>query len=464
MQRTAEDSYQTLLGRLLQSIRGQRPGNPRGRPGDLGRVPVVEFVDRMIEEALRLRASDIHIEPYRGAVRIRYRVDGRLLETHAPVPMEVHAFLLARIKVMAHLDSVEHRAAQDGRMRYTPSDGTEPVDIRVATLPLLAGEKAVLRLLHRSQDLLEIGNLYFSERNEKLFRRLCHQPGGMALIVGPVNSGKTTTLYAALSEINSPERNIMTIEDPPEYHIDGINQVQVNVKTGLTYAVGLRALLRSDIDEIVLGEIRDAETAEMAIRAALTGHLLFSTMHTKDAVSAVFRLLDMGVPAYLLAAALSGVLAQRLVRRSCPCCREPFSAELPLWAQADGQTGRVTLWKNSGCAACGGTGFLGRIALHELLFVDEALEQAVLERASLGEMRALARRQGMTTLLEDGLEKAGQGLTTLEEVARVLYGGEADGDEAVLSGRPAGRLADDTAANSASSGGDAGKGDGSFGV
>ena len=423
MQRTEEDSYQRLIHRLVQSVRTGSASRALPRQGDPGRVPVVEFVDRMIAEALRLRASDIHIEPFEGAVRIRYRVDGSLLETHAPIPREVHAFLLARLKVMAHLESVERRVAQDGRISYMPPEGGEAVDLRLATLPLLAGEKAVLRILNRSHALLSVGNLGFSVQNEMLFRRLCHQPGGMVLITGPVNSGKTTTLYAALSEINTPERNIMTIEDPPEYRIEGVNQIQVNKKTGMTYAAGLRAMLRSDIDEIVLGEIRDAETAEMAVRAALTGHLLFSTLHTKDALGAVFRLLDMGVPAYLLAAALTGVVAQRLVRRLCPRCSEPSEEELPAWAEGMSPTGR--LWRAAGCAACGGTGFSGRLALQELLVVDAALQQAIVHRAGLEEMRELAKRQGMRTLAEDGIEKALQGRTTLSEVVRVLYG-EAD--------------------------------------
>ena len=423
MQRTEEDSYQRLLHRLVQSVRTGSASRALPRQGEPGRVPVVEFVDRMIAEALRLRASDIHIEPFEGAVRIRYRVDGSLLETHAPIPREVHAFLLARLKVMAHLESVERRVAQDGRISYVPPEGGEAVDLRLATLPLLAGEKAVLRILNRSHALLSVGNLGFSVQNEMLFRRLCHQPGGMVLITGPVNSGKTTTLYAALSEINTPERNIMTIEDPPEYRIEGVNQIQVNKKTGMTYAAGLRAMLRSDIDEIVLGEIRDAETAEMAVRAALTGHLLFSTLHTKDALGAVFRLLDMGVPAYLLAAALTGVVAQRLVRRLCPHCREPSEEALPAWAEGASSTGR--LWRAAGCAACGGTGFSGRLALQELLVVDAALQQAIVHRVGLEEMRELAGRQGMRTLAEDGIEKALQGRTTLSEVVRVLYG-EAD--------------------------------------
>ena len=438
MQRTEEDSYQRLLHRLVQSVRTGSASRALPRQGEPGRVPVVEFVDRMIAEALRLRASDIHIEPFEGAVRIRYRVDGSLLETHAPIPREVHAFLLARLKVMAHLESVERRVAQDGRISYVPPEGGEAVDLRLATLPLLAGEKAVLRILNRSHALLSVGNLGFSVHNETLFRRLCHQPGGMVLITGPVNSGKTTTLYAALSEINTPERNIMTIEDPPEYRIEGVNQIQVNKKTGMTYAAGLRAMLRSDIDEIVLGEIRDAETAEMAVRAALTGHLLFSTLHTKDALGAVFRLLDMGVPAYLLAAALTGVVAQRLVRRLCPHCREPSEEALPAWAEGASSTGR--LWRAAGCAACGGTGFLGRLALQELLVVDAALQQAIVHRAGLEEMRELAKRQGMRTLAEDGIEKALQGRTTLSEVVRVLYG---EADAADFSGTFSGAARED---------------------
>ena len=438
MQRTEEDSYQRLLHRLVQSVRTGSASRALPRQGEPGRVPVVEFVDRMIAEALRLRASDIHIEPFEGAVRIRYRVDGSLLETHAPIPREVHAFLLARLKVMAHLESVERRVAQDGRISYVPPEGGEAVDLRLATLPLLAGEKAVLRILNRSHALLSVGNLGFSVQNEMLFRRLCHQPGGMVLITGPVNSGKTTTLYAALSEINTPERNIMTIEDPPEYRIEGVNQIQVNKKTGMTYAAGLRAMLRSDIDEIVLGEIRDAETAEIAVRAALTGHLLFSTLHTKDALGAVFRLLDMGVPAYLLAAALTGVVAQRLVRRLCPHCREPSEEMLPAWAEGASSTGR--LWRAAGCAACGGTGFSGRLALQELLVVDAALQQAIVHRAGLEEMRELAKRQGMRTLAEDGIEKALQGRTTLSEVVRVLYG---EADAADFSGTFSGAARED---------------------
>ena len=438
MQRTEEDSYQRLLHRLVQSVRTGSASRALPRQGEPGRVPVVEFVDRMIAEALRLRASDIHIEPFEGAVRIRYRVDGSLLETHAPIPREVHAFLLARLKVMAHLESVERRVAQDGRISYVPPEGGEAVDLRLATLPLLAGEKAVLRILNRSHALLSVGNLGFSVQNEMLFRRLCHQPGGMVLITGPVNSGKTTTLYAALSEINTPERNIMTIEDPPEYRIEGVNQIQVNKKTGMTYAAGLRAMLRSDIDEIVLGEIRDAETAEMAVRAALTGHLLFSTLHTKDALGAVFRLLDMGVPAYLLAAALTGVVAQRLVRRLCPHCSEPSEEALPAWAEGASLTGQ--LWRAAGCAACGGTGFSGRLALQELLVVDAALQQAIVHRAGLEEMREFAKRQGMRTLAEDGIEKALQGRTTLSEVVRVLYG---EADAADFSGTFSGAARED---------------------
>ncbi len=423
MQKIAEDSYQKLLYRLVQSVRTKGASASLFSQGDLLRVPVVEFIDLIIKEALQLRASDIHIEPYNGAVRIRYRVDGRLLEAHAPIAQEVHAFLLARLKVMAHLESVERRIAQDGRISYAPPTGGTVIDLRLSTLPLLTGEKAVLRLLNRSKELLSIENLGFSKKNESLFQRFCQLPGGMVLIVGPVNSGKTTTLYAALSKINTPEHNIMTIEDPPEYQIEGINQIQVNKKTGMTYAAGLRAMLRSDIDEIVLGEIRDQETAQMAVRAALTGHLLFSTLHTKDAIGAVFRLLDMGVEAYLLSASLAGVVAQRLVRRLCPHCCKPSAETLPFWVNNTTKT-CVELHQPVGCTACSNTGFLGRLALHELLVIDNFMQQAILQRASMDELYAIARRQGMKTLLEDGIEKVRQGLTTLAEIAHVLYGSD----------------------------------------
>ena len=409
---------QEMLQRLVTNVvREMRlPSRSEGRGSH-----VLTLVDAVLDAALDEEATDIHLEPVEEGLRIRVRVDGLLRPYPSLLPAAIAPVVIARLKVMAGIDTAKRNRPQDGQIRYP--HGERSVDMRVAVLPVVGGERMVVRIMDGTERFLHCRELGFTPENEAIFERLIHRPTGLLLVCGPMNSGKTTTLYAALSEINTPERNIMTIEDPPEYRIEGVNQIQVNKKTGMTYAAGLRAMLRSDIDEIVLGEIRDAETAEMAVRAALTGHLLFSTLHTKDALGAVFRLLDMGVPAYLLAAALTGVVAQRLVRRLCPHCRELSEEALPAWAEGVSSTGR--LWRAAGCASCGGTGFSGRLALQELLVVDAALQQAIVHRAGLEEMRELAGRQGMRTLAEDGIEKALQGRTTLSEVVRVLYG-EAD--------------------------------------
>ena len=424
MQRIKEDAFHLLLGKVLQSIQGQEPENYYAGSQRMGHVPIIEFVNTLLELAIEMRASDIHIEPNGGAVRIRFRVDGDLAETHGPLPFKVHAFLIARLKVMAHLDTIERRLPQDGRILYEPQSGGPPVDIRISTMPLLAGEKAVLRLLDTSHHLLDIGQLDFSPENEQSFRRLCHSPGGLILTSGPVNSGKTTTLYAALQELNTINRNIVTIEDPVEYHLQGINQIQVNAKTGLNFALGLRSILRQDPDVVMVGEIRDEETAAIAVRAALTGHLLLSTLHTGNAAGVLFRLLDMGVAPYLLAASLRGVLAQRLVRRICLECREacvvtPQLQEKNVFLQ--GFSGR-TLYHGRGCAACGGTGYHGRLALQELLVLDDDLKKAVLSGGDRSAIETMLQGRGRKTLWEDGREKALQGLTTWEEVTRVING------------------------------------------
>ena len=410
-----QEAAQRLVAEAAREVR--RGASAEGTSGS----HVVTLVNAILDSALAEEATDIHLEPMGGRLRIRMRVDGLLRERPIQFPTELASVIIARLKVMAGIDTGKRNRPQDGQIRYRY--GEQLIDMRVAVLPVLGGERMVVRIMDAAERFLSCAELGFTPYNQEIFERLIRRPTGLLLLCGPMNSGKTTTLYAALSEINTPERNIMTIEDPPEYRIEGVNQIQVNKKTGMTYAAGLRAMLRSDIDEIVLGEIRDAETAEMAVRAALTGHLLFSTLHTKDALGAVFRLLDMGVPAYLLAAALTGVVAQRLVRRLCPHCREPSEEALPAWAEGASSTGR--LWRAAGCASCGGTGFSGRLALQELLVVDAALQQAIVHRAGLEEMRELAGRQGMRTLAEDGIEKALQGRTTLSEVVRVLYG-EAD--------------------------------------
>lgn len=419
-----EDAFHLLLGKVVQSIQGQEPDSYADRSRRMGHVPIIEFVNTLLEEAIRMHASDVHVEPYGGAVRIRCRVDGELIEAHGPVPIQVHAFLLARLKVMAHMDTTEHRLPIDGKILFEPQDGSAPVDIRVSTIPLLAGEKIVLRFLNTSHELLDIRKLAFTPTNERLFRQLCHMPGRMLLACGPVNSGKTTALYAALHELNTVGRNIVTIEDPVEYHLSGINQMQIQPKTGLTFATGLRAILRQDPDVVMLGEIRDEETAGIAVRAALTGHQLFSTLHTRQAVGAVFRLLDMGVAPYLLAASLGGVLAQRLVRRICPVCSTAYpvtgtAMEKLLLPQLEGGQ---QLYRGCGCSACHGTGYQGRLALHELLAMDREWQAAILQRRPLVYMEELQVSKGIRTLAQDGVEKALLGLTTLEEVARVIYG------------------------------------------
>ena len=429
MQRIKEDAFHLLLGKVLQSIQGQEPENYYAGSQRMGHVPIIEFVNTLLELAMEMRATDVHIEPNGGEVRIRFRVDGDLSETHGPLPFKVHAFLIARLKVMAHLDTIERRLPQDGRILYEPQAGGPPIDIRISTMPLLEGEKAVLRLLDTSHKLLDIGQLDFSAENEQIFRRLCHSPGGLILAAGPVNSGKTTALYAALQELNTINRNIVTIEDPVEYHLQGINQIQVNAKTGLSFAIGLRSILRQDPDIVMVGEIRDEETAEIAVRAALTGHLLLSTLHTGNAAGVLFRLLDMGIAPYLLTASLRGVLAQRLVRRICPECREAWTVSPEL------QHGNVflrgfagqTLYRGRGCAACGGTGYHGRLALQELLVVDDELRRAVLAGSEQSSIETMLRGKGRKSLWEDGREKVMKGLTTWEEVTRVIYGDFVEG-------------------------------------
>ena len=318
---------QTNIQKLIeQSLWGARQNQNTSRAApNVSSAPIVTLVDRIIQSALALRASDIHLDPAENQVRVRLRIDGRLSELPPALPLELKDILLARIKVMAQLDTTVHHLPLDGRITYPFHDGS--IDIRVSTMPVLDGEKIVLRLLNREQHLRTLEELDFSPANMTLFRRWCHAPYGLILNVGPVNSGKTTSLYAALNLLNSPEKNIVTIEDPVEYYLPGINQVQVNTKVGLSFARGLRALLRQDPDICMVGEIRDEETAEIAVRAALTGRLLFTTLHTGNAAGAVFRLLDMGIRSYFLSAALLGITAQRLVRRLCPVCREEY--EIP---------------------------------------------------------------------------------------------------------------------------------------
>lgn len=371
---------------------------------------IVELVNLLFDLAVKVRASDVHIEPFENLLRVRYRIDGQLQKLHEPLPLTVADALTARIKILARMDTTAAFLPLDGAIRFGN------VEMRVASMPSAGAESLTIRLLDTSLNLHNLGDLGFSPANEKIFRQMIAAAQGMIILTGPMNSGKSTTLYAALRELNQPSRSIMTLEDPIEQHVEGVSQVQVNEKTGLTFAAGLRAMLRMDCNVLMVGEARDAETAKIAVRAALTGHLLFTTLHASDSCSAVFRMLEMGVEPYLLAATLSGVVAQRLVRRLCPHCKK-ISAASDHEREA---TGAAELWHAEGCPECRGTGYSGRLALHEILRVDKNLRRLILNSRDLDEIRACALEGGLKTLATDALEKVRAGLTTLDEVGRVL--------------------------------------------
>lgn len=384
-------------------------------------APAVNIINALIRQAVKEQASDIHVEPQERRLRVRFRVDGVLREA-AVFPRQVHNVLLSRIKVMSGMNIAEKRLPQDGRAKVTAAG--RDIDLRISTLPTILGEKAVIRLLDRQAAVLDLSALGFSSDNLALYRRLIRQAYGMVLVTGPTGSGKTTTLYATLQAINALSRNIVTVEDPVEYRLEGINQVQVNTRAGLTFANGLRSILRQDPNVIMVGEIRDGETAEIAIRAALTGHLVLSTMHTNDAAGAATRLIDMGIAPFLVASSLLGVVAQRLVRMVCRECRQsyeaPPDAALRSFIGAT-PSDRLTLFRGAGCPRCGHTGYKGRMAIQEVLPMSSRLRVALTDRAGSDALGRLAREEGFTTMQEDGLYKARQGLTTVDEVMRVTY-------------------------------------------
>jgi len=383
--------------------------------------PIVKMVNLLISQALADRASDIHIEPMEREVRIRYRIDGVLQEVMRS-PKNIQAGLISRLKVMADINIAERRVPQDGRIGLTV--GGKSIDLRVATLPTVFGEKVVIRILDKSSVLLKLEELGFLDQSFKRYQEAYTKPYGAILVTGPTGSGKSTTLYATLNIVNKVDRNIITVEDPVEYRLPGINQMQMNVRAGLTFASALRSILRADPDIVLVGEIRDHETALIAIEAALTGHLVLSTLHTNDASSTLPRLVEMGVESYLVASAIDCVVAQRLARKICPKCREgyrPNHAELeqagfPEFAWDDIKE----LFRPVGCTACSKTGFRGRLGLYEVMTMSEEIERLVVERASSEEIRRSARRDGMITLREDGLEKIRLGITSIEEVLRVV--------------------------------------------
>ena len=388
---------------------------------------VIKFVNQVLSEAIELRATDVHFEPFENELRVRYRIDGVLQA--AAIPAEVRRFqaaIVSRMKILSRLDIAEKRLPQDGRIKLRIA-GRE-IDVRVSVIPMLHGEAVVLRLLDRNAALLGLEQLGMSAKDRGCFDRILALPHGIVLVTGPTGSGKTTTLYAALSQINDVERKIITIEDPIEYHLRGINQIQVSTKAGLTFACGLRSILRHDPDVILVGEIRDRETAEIAVQASLTGHLVFSTLHTNDAPGAPTRLVDMGVEPYLVASSLEAVLAQRLVRIICPECRQPIASEEVARLSAEyGDGVPETLFAGAGCRACQGTGYRGRVGIFELMLVTESLRALVLQRASATDIRKAAAAQGMTSLREDGWRLLAEGRTTIDDVLRVTRDERANG-------------------------------------
>jgi type IV pilus assembly protein PilB len=388
--------------------------NLEGMAGD---SPVIKLVNYLVYSAVKEGASDIHIEPDEGSLRIRFRVDGVLYEKLSP-PHQLMAPVVSRIKIMAGLDIAERRLPQDGGIHVLME--RRPIDLRVSTLPNMHGEKVVIRIIDNAQALSSLETLGFSIDMLKQFRVQLAHPHGMILVTGPTGSGKSTTLYASLLEINSPERNVCTVEDPIEYNLKGINQFQVSEKVGLKFATVLRSLLRQDPDVIMVGEVRDEDTGRTAVQAALTGHMVLSTLHTNDAASAVTRLNNIGVETYLISASLDSVLAQRLVRKICPHCKEDYEPS-PAIRHAMEKAGHAvgTLARGAGCAKCHRTGYSGRIGIYELLVPDDAMRQAITDGASLQAMRNLARETGMTSLYADGLAKAKAGVTTVEEIFRV---------------------------------------------
>ncbi|KUO96729.1 GspE/PulE family protein [Ferroacidibacillus organovorans] len=379
--------------------------------------PIVRLVNQFIAHAVVQRASDIHIDPRESSVLIRYRVDG-ILRTEQTLPRSMQPMIAARIKIMAGLNIAERRMPQDGRMQVDLDVGS--IDVRVSTMATLHGEKCVLRLLDARNAVLSLSMLGMSERNAMHFKELLRSPNGIILLTGPTGSGKTSTLYAALQSLAGPEKNIITIEDPVEYSLSEINQVQVQTGIGMTFARGLRAILRQDPDVIMVGEIRDSETAEVAVRAALTGHLVFSTLHTNDAISSVTRLIDMGIEPFLVASSVAGLVSQRLVRRICDVCKREVSLTTAeeTWLNDRGYH-QVHMYVGRGCGNCHMTGYRGRIALHEVVRVDDGLRELILKRQSDATYRKYLTSNNYQTLLDDGLDKVSLGITTLAEVLRV---------------------------------------------
>jgi len=380
-------------------------------------APVVKLVDLIVRQAIDERASDIHIEPFRERISLRYRVDGRLYEVPPPA-RHLHLALLSRIKILSKLDIAEKRLPQDGAIVVKIDE--RQIDIRVSTIPTIYGEKAVLRILDRSSMVLELGQMGFEPKQLEAMRKAFNSPYGLVFITGPTGSGKSTTLYAILSEIKTPTKNIITVEDPVEYKLDGINQVHVKPEIGLTFAVALRSFLRQDPDIMLVGEVRDLETAQICVRSALTGHLVLSTLHTNDAPSAVTRLIDIGIEPYMVAPSLLCIIAQRLIRKLCPDCKEAYEPGSEELKNNKIKSGLV--YRAKGCPKCGSTGYRGRTCIAEVMPLTEELRELVNQRANFQKIREVARQQGMQTLYESAMNKVEAGITSLEETFSVTLG------------------------------------------
>ena len=386
-------------------------------------APIIKLLNTLLSQAIKMNASDIHFEVFKEGFIVRYRIDGILHEIHK-LPKNVSLLLISRIKVMAKLDIAEKKVPQDGRINLKIAG--RDIDVRVSTLPSNHGERAVLRILDKKQAKLDLKHLGARPEIIEQIHEMIHQPHGIILVTGPTGSGKTTTLYAAINNLNNQERNILTVEDPIEYDLTGVGQTQVNPKVGMTFAQGLRAILRQDPDVIMVGEIRDKETANIAIEASLTGHLVLSTLHTNNAIGAVIRLKDMGIQPYLIASSLLGVVAQRLVRRLCEACRKPYHPDESERAMLGDIPSPSTIYKPGGCSLCNGFGYKGRLGIYEIIILDETLKKMIHDQASETKIKAYANQQ-FDDLRQDGIKRVLSGETSLEEMLRVTqtqYGGE----------------------------------------
>lgn len=403
----------------LEELFDDLPSNQSGQDDDVTNLdsPIVRLVNQLLTNAVVQKASDIHIDPQETKIVVRYRVDG-VLRVERVLPRHMQSVLTARIKIMSNLDITEHRIPQDGRIKMNLD--FHPIDLRISTLPTVYGEKIVMRILDMGAALNDLNKIGFNTLNYKRFTEMIEQPTGIVLITGPTGSGKSSTLYAALNKLNSEEVNIITIEDPVEYQMEGINQIQVNTNVGMTFAAGLRSILRQDPNIIMVGEIRDKETAEIAVRASLTGHLVLSTLHTNDSLGTVTRLIDMGVEPFLIASSLTGIVAQRLVRKVCRVCaeeQEPSQREKEIFARRGLKIDKIV--RGKGCPTCNMTGYKGRVALHEVLVINDDMRRIIMNNDSFQKLKDQAIKNKTIFLIDDGLLKVKQGLTTTEEVLRV---------------------------------------------